>query len=144
MIELQSDLEYVVSDRLKVSLDAIAQFCQRWNIIEFALFGSVLRDDFRPDSDVDVLVTYEPSHRLTLSHLLSMQEEIEQLFHRSVDLVEKKLLKNPYRRSNAAGTRSLDGKQERERRSAGDVAIIPAGVAHRCSWDDPAQFIVKL
>ena len=144
MIELQSDLEYVMSDRLKVSLDAIAQFCQRWNIVEFALFGSVLRDDFRPDSDVDVLVTYEPSHRLTLSHLLSMQEEIEQLFHRSVDLVEKKLLKNPYRRSNAAGTRSLDGKQERERRSAGDVAIIPAGVAHRCSWDDPAQFIVKL
>lgn len=39
MIELQSDLEYVVSDRLKVSLDAIAHFCQRWNIIEFALFG---------------------------------------------------------------------------------------------------------
>jgi hypothetical protein len=39
MIELQSDLEYVVNDRLKVSLDAIAQFCQRWNIIEFALFG---------------------------------------------------------------------------------------------------------
>ena len=104
MIELQSDLEYVVSDRLKVSLDAIAQFCQRWNIIEFALFGSVLRDDFRPDSDVDVLVTYEPSHRLTLSHLLSMQEEIEHLFHRSVDLVEKKLLKNPYRRSNILKT----------------------------------------
>ena len=104
----------------------------------------MLRDDFRPDSDVDVLVTYEPSHRLTLSHLLSMQEEIEHLFDRSVDLVEKKQLKNPYRRSNAPGTRSLDGKQERERRSAGDVAIIPAGVAHRCSWDDPAQFIVKL
>jgi predicted nucleotidyltransferase len=144
MIELQSDLEYVVSDRLKVSLDAIAQFCQRWNIIEFALFGSVLRDDFRPDSDVDVLVTYEPSHRLTLSHLWGMQEEIEHLFHRSVDLVEKKLLKNPYRRSNAPGTRSLYGKQERERRSAGDIAIIPAGVAPRCSWDAPAQFIVKL
>ncbi|WP_333229462.1 nucleotidyltransferase domain-containing protein [Microcoleus sp. Pol12B5] len=58
MIELQADLQYVVSDRLKVSLDAIAKFCQRWNIVEFALFGSVLRDDFRPDSDVDVLVTY--------------------------------------------------------------------------------------
>lgn len=104
MIELQSDLEYVVSDRLKVSLDAIAQFCQRWNIIEFALFGSVLRDDFRPDSDVDVLVTYEPSHHLTLSHLLSMQEEIEHLFHRSVDLVEKNRLENPYRRSNILKT----------------------------------------
>ena len=104
MIELQADLEYVVSDRLKVSLDAISQFCQRWNIIEFALFGSVLRDDFRPDSDVDVLVTYEPSHRITLSNSLSMQEETEYLFHRCVDLVEKKLLKNPYRLSNILKT----------------------------------------
>ena len=144
MVELQLDLEYVVNDRLKVSLDAIAQFCQRWNIVEFALFGSVLRDDFRPDSDVDVLVTYERSHRLTLSNLLSMQEQIEHLFNRCVDLVEKNRLENPYLRSNAPGTRSLEGKQERERRSAGDFAIIPAGVAHRCSWDDPAQFIVKL
>jgi len=104
MVELQSDLEYVLNDRLKVSLDAIAQFCQRWNIVEFALFGSVLRDDFRPDSDVDVLVTYEPSHRRTLSHLLDMQEEIEDLFHRCVDLVEKKQLKNPYLRSNILKT----------------------------------------
>ncbi|WP_333466721.1 hypothetical protein [Microcoleus sp. herbarium12] len=39
MIELQSDLEYVITDRLKVSLDAIAQFCQHWKIVEFALFG---------------------------------------------------------------------------------------------------------
>ncbi|AFZ08629.1 DNA polymerase beta domain protein region [Oscillatoria nigro-viridis PCC 7112] len=104
MVELQSNLEYVVTDRLKVSLDAIAQFCQRWNIVEFALFGSVLRDDFRPDSDVDVLVTYEPSHRLTLSDLWSMQEQIEHLFHRCVDLVEKKQLKNLYRRSNILKT----------------------------------------
>lgn len=104
MIELQSDLEYILTNRLKVSLDAIAQFCQRWNIVEFALFGSVLRDDFRPDSDVDVLVTYEPSHRITFAHLLSMQEESEDLFHRSVDLVEKKQLKNPYRRSNILKT----------------------------------------
>ena len=104
MIELQADLEYVVSDRLKVSLDAIAQFCQRWNIVEFALFGSVLRDDFRSDSDVDVLVTYEPSHRITFAHLLSMQEEIEHLFNRCVDLVEKNRLKNPYRRSNILKT----------------------------------------
>jgi predicted nucleotidyltransferase len=113
MIELQSDLEYVVSDRLKVSLDAIAQFCQRWNIVEFALFGSVLRDDFRPDSDVDVLVTYEPSHRLTLSHLLGMQEEIEHLFHRSVDLVEKNRLENPYRRSNILKTHRVIYASER-------------------------------
>jgi predicted nucleotidyltransferase len=75
MIQLQSDLEYIMNDRLKVSLDAIAKFCQRWKIIEFALFGSVLRDDFRPDSDVEVLVTYEPSHSLTLSHLLDLSQK---------------------------------------------------------------------
>ena len=119
-------------------------FASAGTLSSLPCLAGVLRDDFRPDSDVDVLVTYEPSHRLTLSHLLSMQEEIEHLFDRSVDLVEKKQLKNPYRRSNAPGTRSLDGKQERERRSARDIAIIPAGVAHPCSWDDPAQFIVKL
>lgn len=67
----------------------------------------MLRDDFRLDSDVDVLVTYEPSHRLTLSHLLGMQEEIEHLFHRCVDLVEKKQLKNPYRRSNILKTHQV-------------------------------------
>ena len=49
MVELQADLQYILSDRLKVSIDASAQFCQRWNIVEFALFGSVLREDFRPD-----------------------------------------------------------------------------------------------
>ncbi|WP_333078607.1 nucleotidyltransferase domain-containing protein [Microcoleus sp. Pol1B3] len=64
----------------------------------------MLRDDFRPDSDVDVLVTYQPSHRLTLSHLLSMQEEIEHLFNGCVDLVEKNRLENPYRRSNILKT----------------------------------------
>jgi len=119
-------------------------FASAGTLSNLPCLAGVLQDDFRPDSDVDVLVTYEPSHRLTLSNLLSMQEEIEHLFDCSVDLVEKKLLENPYRRSNAPGTRSLDGKQERERRSAGDIAIIPAGVAHRCSWDNPAQFIVKL
>ena len=52
MIELQSDLEYVVTDRLKVSLDAIAQFCQRWNIVEFALFGSVSCCAFKTHIDI--------------------------------------------------------------------------------------------
>jgi uncharacterized protein len=61
---LQNDLELILRDRLKVSQSAIAQFCQRWKIVEFALFGSVLRDDFRSDSDVDALVTFDPSYSL--------------------------------------------------------------------------------
>lgn len=70
--------------------------------------AGVLRDDFRPDSDVDVLLTDEPLYRLTLSHLLNMQGEIEHLFDRSVDLVEKKQLKNPDRRSNLRENLSSD------------------------------------
>jgi uncharacterized protein len=45
---------------IDLSMDAIKAFCQKWQIAEFALFGSVLRDDFRPDSDIDVLVSFLP------------------------------------------------------------------------------------
>ena len=76
----------------------IAEFCRRWKVTEFALFGSVLRDDFRPDSDVDVLLTFEPDAPWTLWDLSRMRMELEEIFDRKVDLVEKKALKNPFRR----------------------------------------------
>ena len=69
--------------------DRIEDFCRRWKIVEFALFGSVLRDDFRPDSDIDVLVTFEPDARWTLFDIVTMQDELEELFGRKVDLGEK-------------------------------------------------------
>ena len=53
----------LVSDRIAVSNEQIAEFCQQWRIVELALFGSVLRDDFGSESDVDVLVTFAPSAR---------------------------------------------------------------------------------
>jgi uncharacterized protein len=88
-------------------------FASAGTLSSLPCLAGVLRDDFRPDSDVDVLVTYESSHRLTLSHLLSMQEEIEDLFHRSIDLVENKQLKNPYRRSNILKTHRVIYASER-------------------------------
>jgi predicted nucleotidyltransferase len=76
-------------ETLPISIDAIAldAFCQRWGITELDLFGSVLRDDFRPDSDVDVLVTFEEGRRPTLLTLVQMEDELRQLFGRTVDLV---------------------------------------------------------
>ena len=68
--------------------EKVVDFCQRWKIIEFALFGSVLSDDFRSDSDVDVLVTFMPDTRYSLFDLVHMQDELEQVFGRKVDLVE--------------------------------------------------------
>lgn len=76
----------------------IADFCRRWKVTELALFGSVLRDDFRPDSDVDVLVTFESGAPWTLWDLSRMRFELEAIFGRKVDLVEKKALRNPFRR----------------------------------------------
>jgi predicted nucleotidyltransferase len=75
-----------------VPKDRIAAFCQKWKITELALFGSVLREDFRPDSDVDVLVTFSPDSDWGVDHLLDMKEELEALFGRAVDLVEKRLV----------------------------------------------------
>ena len=81
-----------VEEKLSVSKETIAKFCRKWKIVEFALFGSVLRDDFRPDSDVDVLVTFSPDSDWGIEHLLDMKEELEELFRRAVDLVEKRLV----------------------------------------------------
>jgi predicted nucleotidyltransferase len=78
--------------QIMVPKDRIAAFCQKWKITELALFGSVLREDFRPDSDVDVLVTFCPDSDWGIEHLLDMKEELEALFGRAVDLVEKRLV----------------------------------------------------
>ncbi|MDB9517541.1 nucleotidyltransferase family protein [Roseofilum reptotaenium CS-1145] len=83
---------------LEVSLEAIADFCQKWNIIEFCLFGSILRQDFRPDSDVDVLVTFGADEGWSLWDIITMKDELKLLFGREVDLVQKEGLKNPFRR----------------------------------------------
>ena len=82
--------------RIEISSEQIADFCRRWKIIELGLFGSVLRDDFRPDSDVDVLVTFAPDTRWSLFDLVDMQEELSHLLNRDVDLVEREaVVKSP-------------------------------------------------
>jgi uncharacterized protein len=87
-----------MQSELSFDRDRLAGFCRRWRIDELALFGSVLRSDFRSDSDVDVLVTFEPDAPWTLWDLSRMRAELKELFGREVDLVEKKALRNPFRR----------------------------------------------
>jgi len=76
----------------------IAEFCRRWEVTEFSLFGSVLRDDFRPDSDVDVLVTFAANAQISLFDLVQMKLDLEKIFHRPVDVIEKDALENPFRK----------------------------------------------
>ncbi len=72
----------------------IERFCQRWKISELALFGSVLREDFRPDSDVDVLVTFSPDARWSLFDMVRMERDLEAILGRPVDLVERKAVES--------------------------------------------------
>jgi len=88
----------MVQSSLPVPAEKIDAFCRKWRIVELALFGSVLRDDFRPDSDVDVLVTFEPSAPWSLWDLIDMRDELRGMFGRQVDLVEERSLSNPFRR----------------------------------------------
>jgi predicted nucleotidyltransferase len=84
--------------RIRVPRKKIAEFCKRWKVVEFSLFGSILREDFNPDSDVDVLVTFAPDAQVSLFDMVQMQLELKAIFTRDVDLVEKASLYNPYRR----------------------------------------------
>ena len=77
---------------IDLSVDTIKVFCQKWQITEFALFGSVLRDDFRPDSDLDVLVSFFPQAPWTILDLVTMQQELQQIVRRDVDLIEKRVI----------------------------------------------------
>jgi predicted nucleotidyltransferase len=71
---------------------AVADLCRRWRVTELCLFGSVLRDDFRPDSDIDVLVTFAPEARHSVFDLMRMEQELAELFGRKVDLVDRQVL----------------------------------------------------
>jgi len=72
--------------------DAIRQFCRRWKIRELALFGSVLRTDFRPDSDVDVLVSFADDADWGLLAHIQMQQELATMLRRPIDLISKRAL----------------------------------------------------
>ena len=79
--------------QVPIPVEAVAEFCRRHDLRELALFGSVLRDDFTDRSDVDVLIEPGPDHEHKIAEFVSMEEELEAIFGRKVDLVYKHLLK---------------------------------------------------
>jgi len=86
---------------LHIASEAIEAFCQRWSVTELAVFGSVLGDAFSDESDIDLLVTFAPTARPSLFDLSAMQQELEEIIGRKVDLMTKKSVeqsRNPLRR----------------------------------------------
>ena len=81
---------------IAINEELLHAFCERWHIISFALFGSVLREDFRPDSDIDVLVSFAPGINYSLLTLMTIIEELEALLGRKVDLLERRWIENSH------------------------------------------------
>jgi predicted nucleotidyltransferase len=95
------DIDVRINGSVDISPKFLADFCQKWKITELALFGSALRSDFGPESDIDVLVTFEEGAPWTLFDFVKMQEEFSSATGRDVDIVERAAVeasRNPFRR----------------------------------------------
>ncbi|HEY5608095.1 MAG TPA: nucleotidyltransferase family protein [Alphaproteobacteria bacterium] len=86
-------------DAITLDSGALTEFCRRWNVAELSLFGSSVRSDFGPASDVDVLVTFNPGAKWNLLDLVAMKDELSAMVGRDVDLVEEAAIRNPFRRT---------------------------------------------
>lgn len=103
-------------EKIELPMEQIKAFCDRWQVAEFALFGSVLRDDFRADSDIDVMVSFLSDAHPTLFTLVDMQEDLQKRFEREVDLVTRGGIensRNPYRREEILSTAKIIYEQGR-------------------------------
>ena len=99
--------DQVIKARMGISPNEMAAFCKRRQITELALFGSVLRDDFGPDSDIDVLVKFSPDAKLSFLALDQMEEELGGMLSRKVDLLTRRSVEqspNWIRRENILGS----------------------------------------
>ncbi len=96
-----------IKPKLELPAEGIKNFCNRWKVKEFSLFGSVLRKDFRPESDVDVLLSFHDGAQWGLFEFVDMKEELEKIFGREVDIIEKEGIKNPFRLSEIIRSREV-------------------------------------
>jgi len=94
-------------NKRKLPVTGIADFCKRWKVKEFSIFGSILREDFKPDSDVDVLLSFNEDAQWGLFEFVDMKEELKKIFGREVDIIEKEALKNPFRQREILRARKV-------------------------------------
>ncbi|NPV10050.1 MAG: DNA polymerase subunit beta [Anaerolineae bacterium] len=96
-----------MTGQIDIPWGELPALCRKWRVRELSLFGSALREDFSPESDVDVLVSFDPGAPWDLWDLIEMQGDLERLFARPVDLVEREVLRNPWRREEILRTRRV-------------------------------------
>jgi uncharacterized protein len=84
----------MLNTQVQIPKEALAEFCRRWQVSELAIFGSALRDDFREDSDLDLLISFAPEAEWSLFDHVRMQEELQTLLGRKVDLVSRRAIEH--------------------------------------------------
>jgi len=92
---------------IEVPTERLAEFAKKWRIVELSLFGSVVRGNFREDSDVDVMVAFEKDSRWSLWDIVDMQDELRAIFGSDVDIVDRDAVTNPFYRKSIMGTRKI-------------------------------------
>jgi len=92
---------------IETDRERLAEFCRKWRVKELSIFGSALRGDFGPDSDVDVLVELEEDPPWDAFDWVDMTDALRDIFGRDVDLVDKAAIRNPFRRHNILRTRQV-------------------------------------
>jgi predicted nucleotidyltransferase len=95
---LKRNDKMTLQNNINVPKAKIINYCKQHHILEFAFFGSVLTSDFKPDSDIDVLIRFEPDCHYSLYDIMDIQDDLKDLLGYDIDLVEKQGLKNPFRR----------------------------------------------
>jgi uncharacterized protein len=89
---------------IEVPMQQIRAFCEKYGVEELSLFGSVLREDFAPESDVDVMLKFKPGHGFTFENTPDIQDELQRIFGHRVDVIEKGRIRNPFRREAIMGS----------------------------------------
>ena len=93
--------------RIEIPHDKIHDFCLKWSVRAFSIFGSSIRDDGHSESDVDILVSFHDGTSWGLFEFFDMIDELQEIFGRKVDLVEKEALRNPIRKSEILSQRQV-------------------------------------
>jgi hypothetical protein len=96
-----------MNEKILIKKAQVSEFCHKWKITEFAIFGSALREDYKPESDLDIVVTFAPDIPWSLWDWIDMIDELKIMFGREVDLVEKSGIKNPFRRQEILSQRQV-------------------------------------
>jgi predicted nucleotidyltransferase len=112
--------------KIAIPEEAIRDFCRRWQVGEFTLFESVLRDDFGADSDIDVLISFRPETQRGFTQLAAMRKELEKLWGRRVDLVDRRLVE-------VTTTCTASSRSDRQRKWSSTLRVIRTG------WPSPTS-----